>query len=307
MRPILGISFKILSALAFILMSALVKHLGDRYPAGQLVFFRSAFALVPLVVWLAMQGQFPAAMKTRNVGGHITRGLIGTAGMFSNFIALSYLPLTDAVAIGYAAPLIVVIFAALILRENVRIYRWSAVVIGFAGILVMLSPHLGLLTPSATRTSAIGIAFALTGAVCTAGATIQVRRLTASETTGAIVFYFTLLTTLIGLATILLGWNMPTQLDALALVSTGILGGIGQILMTQGFRYGDASLVAPFEYSSMIWAILLGWFVFAELPTLTVLMGAAIVILSGLFVIWRERQLGIERRKAAEASLPRST
>ncbi len=123
-------------------MSAGVKALSVRYPTGEIVFVRSFFALIPLLIWLAWQGPIVAALKTKNLRGHLKRGVIGSTGMFCGFASLSFLPLSDAVAIGYAAPLAVVVLAAVILKERVRIYRWSAVTIGFAGVLIMLAPYL---------------------------------------------------------------------------------------------------------------------------------------------------------------------
>jgi drug/metabolite transporter (DMT)-like permease len=306
-NPIVGITLKLLSTLSFTLMSALVKATSERYHVGEIVFFRSFFALVPLVIWLVWRGEFPSAIRTRAPLGHIKRGLIGTAGMTLGFIGLSLLPLSEAVAIGYAAPLLTVALAALLLGETVRLYRWSAVAIGLSGVLVMLAPHLGN-SPSvgAMSGSALGAMAAFGGAICAAGAAIQTRRLTMTETTGAIVFYFMTLTSLVGLATFALGWNKPDLYDAGLLIMTGILGGIGQILMTQSFRYADASLIAPFEYSSMIWALLIGWLVFSHLPTTWVIVGAVIVASSGIFVIWRERKLGLERTKTAEAAADRA-
>jgi drug/metabolite transporter (DMT)-like permease len=307
MHPFLGIILKILSALAFTLMSAGIKRLGDTYPTGELVFFRSAFAILPLLVWLAWRGDLINAIRTTNVPGHLLRGIIGGCGMFSGFVALTYLPLPDTVAIGYAAPLITIVLAAVVLKETVRAYRWSAVILGFVGVLIMLTPHLsaGNIARGLSGGPAIGALFALLAAFCAAGAQIQVRRLTQSEKTGAIVLYFSLLTTGFGLFTAMFGWRMPDFGDFVLMVCVGIVGGIGQILLTQSYRYADASLVAPFEYTTMVWALLIGWFVFGDLPRPIVILGAAIVALAGLFVIWRERQLGIQRRKEMEAAFQR--
>jgi drug/metabolite transporter (DMT)-like permease len=306
-QPFLGISLKIASALAFTLMSAGVKHVAERYPIGEIVFFRSAFALVPLLAWLAWRGDLINAVRTHDLKGHLLRGIISTCGMFAGFVALSYLPLSDAVAIGYASPLITVVLAALLLKETVRAYRWSAVVIGFVGVIIMLLPHLGAggLGRGLDAGSGIGAGFALFGACCSAGATIQIRRLMATERTGAIVFYFSLLTTFMGLLTIVLGWRMPDVGDAVLLVVIGILGGIGQILLTQSYRHADTSLIAPFEYTTMLWAVLIGWFVFAQLPQASVAFGGIIVAGAGCFVLWRERRLGLQRAKEIEVGAQR--
>jgi drug/metabolite transporter (DMT)-like permease len=305
-KPLLGIALKVLSALVFTLMSAGLKLVSARYPTGELVFFRSFFALVPLLAWLSWQGDLINAVRTDNLRGHLLRGIIGSCGMFSGFVALSFLPLHDAIAIGYAAPLITVVLAALVLKEVVRAYRWTAVVVGLVGVLIMLSPHL---TTSLSRGfgggPAVGALFALFGAFCSAGATIQVRRLIRIEKTGAVVLYFSLLTSALGLATLVLGWNLPPLGDLALLVLIGILGGIGQILMTQSYRYADTSIVAPFEYTTMIWAVLIGWFLFGDLPAPAVTAGAIIVAAAGLFVLWRERQLGLERAKSVETASQR--
>lgn len=304
MNPLFGILLKILSALAFTLMAAVVKALSARYPVGQLIFCRSFFALIPLLVWLATQGPLVTSIRTTRFFGHLRRGMVGSAGMLFGFIALRSLPLPDAIAIGYAAPLLAVVLAAVLLKETVRIYRWSAVVIGFIGVLIMLSPLLNVASFAAITAggNATGAAFALAGAFCSALAMTEVRRLSRIETTGAIVFYFTMLTTLAGLLTVFLGWTWPAGLaDAGLMVMMGILGGIGQILLTNSYRHGDASLVAPFEYTSMIWAVALGWVLFDEVPQPVVITGACVVIAAGLFVIWREHRLGTLRRENREA------
>ncbi len=304
MNPLLGITLKVVSALAFTLMSAGLKTVSDRYPTGQIVFFRSFFALIPLLAWLAWRGNLVEAIRTNNVTGHCLRGFIGTFSMALSFSALAYLPLHDSIAIGYASPLIVVIMAALFLKEKIRIYRWSAVAVGFVGVMIMLSPFLGtsVVSRDTTATSTIGAGLALMGAVTAAGASIQVRRLTQTEETGAIVFYFSVMSAALGFGTILLGWKLPPLMDCALFVSTGILGGIGQILLTQSYRHADASIIAPFEYTTMIWAIVLGWFLFGDLPGWTVIAGGILVAGAGLFVVWREHRLGLPRAKELSVS-----
>lgn len=296
-QPTLGIALKILSALAFTLMSAGVKQVSADYPVGEVVFFRSAFAIAPLLAWLAWRGDLFGAIRTANVGGHVLRGITGSCGMFANFLALSLIPLSDSVAIGYAAPLITVVLAALVLKETVSASRWTAVAIGFAGVLLMLLPYLNR-GQDWSGGSAVGALFALFAAFCAAGATVQVRRLTATETTGAIVLYFSLLTSALGLATIVLGWRAPGWGDFGLLVVTGVLGGVGQILLTQSYRHADASLIAPFDYTAMVWALLIGWFAFGDAPQGLVIAGGLIVVGAGLFVLWRERRLGLRQARA---------
>ena len=288
-------------------MSGAIKSISARYPIGEIVFARSFFAMIPLLIWLAWRAELPAALKTSNLRGHLKRGIMGSTGMFCGFAALHFLPLSEAVAIGYAAPLVVVVLAALILKERVRIYRWSAVAVGFLGVLIMLSPHLGATAHPLGSAATIGAVLGLGGAFFSAFASIEVRQLTETERTGAIVFYFMMLTSLLGLSTSLLGWTAPGWADGLLMILIGILGGLGQIFLVQAYRYGDASLIAPFEYSTMLWAVAIGWFWFGEWPAQTILLGAVIVIGSGIYVILREHQLGLARRAQREAGPSRIT
>ncbi|MBX6425194.1 MAG: DMT family transporter [Variibacter sp.] len=301
-----GILLKIASSIVFAVMSALVRWASESVPVGQVVFFRSAFALVPVLLIYAWRNQLPAAVRTARPFGHVTRGLIGVAGMFLSFAALARLPLAEVTAIGFAAPLMTVALAALILGERVRIYRWSAVAVGFLGVLVMLSPHLNVVAPGPAHgpEAVLGALFALLSAMAQAGAVIQTRRLTGSETNSAIVFYFSLVSAVGGLLTYPFGWVTPSWPLFAGLVAIGVLGGIGQILMTESFRHAPASVVAPFDYTTIIWAFLLGYVLFGEIPLPIVFVGAAIVIAAGLFVIWRERRLGLERARAPSAGPP---
>ncbi len=299
-----AITAKLISLILFVVMSALVRYVGDAIPLGEVVFFRAFFAILPVLVIYAWQGQILAAVATKRPFGHVGRGLISVGGMFLNFAALSRLPLVDATAISFAAPLVTVAFAALFLGERVRIYRWSAVGVGFFGVIVMLWPHLDFSQfaagGAASSTAAVGAACALAGAVCTAGAVVQTRRLVTSESTSSIVFYFSLICSLAGLATLPFGWVMPSGPMLAALVTIGILGGLAHIVLTASYRYAPASVVAPLDYSSMIWAFLLGYWVFGEVPTVYIFVGGAIVAASGIYVILRERQLGLRRIREAE-------
>jgi drug/metabolite transporter (DMT)-like permease len=300
MNVLKAISLKVMSALLLAVMSALVRFLGEKYPVGQIVFFRSAFAILPVVLIYALRNELAAAVRTVRPLGHIGRGFISIFGMFCTFSALARLPIVDATAISFASPLITVALAAILLKERVRIYRWSAVIVGFIGILVMLAPYFDPALHVGAAASTAGLAFAISAAVCNAGSVIQTRRLTETETTSSIVFYFSLICALAGLATWPLGWLVPAWLELAALVTIGLCGGLAHILLTESYRLAPASVVAPFDYTSMVWVFLLGYFFFNELPSLFVFIGAAIIAGAGLFVIWRERQLGLQRVRAAE-------
>ena len=303
-----AIALKIVSALMFAAMSALVRYLGPFTPVGEIVFFRSAFAIVPVVMIYAWRRELRAMIYTHRPIGHIGRGFIGMSGMFFNFASLARLPLGDATAISFAAPLITVALAAIVLKERVRAYRWTAVFVGLFGVLVMMIPYVDLGRTLSGRQveTTIGALAGLTGAFFNAAAVIQTRRLTNTETTPCIVFYFSVICAVGGLLTVPFGWYSPTPLEFLALMSIGFLGGLAHIVLTESYRYAPASLVAPFDYMALLWAFLLGYFFFDEVPTVIVFAGAAIVIAAGLFVIWRERQLGLERKRAAELPPPGS-
>lgn len=301
MNALKGIALQIGATFLFTIMSALVRIVSERVPTGEVIFSRAFFALFPLLALLTFRREISAAVRTSNPMGHIIRGTIGVCSMALTFSALARIPLADATAIGFTAPLVTVIFAAVFLRETVQLYRWAAVLVGLGGVVVMLWPHFE--GGFETRERALGAIFALMAAVCTASAMVQIRRLTATETTPAIVFYFQALASVAGLATAAWGWIIPSAGDAALLFTIGILGGIGQILLTESYRYAPASLVAPFNYSAMLWAVLLGFVLFAEVPPLLVLVGAAIVIAAGLHVIWRERR-STRDAEAAAASPP---
>ena len=305
MRPLRGIALKLGSVLVFIVMSAMIKATAAHVPSGQAVFFRSFFAIPVIVAWLAMRGDLRTGFTAKNPIGHIWRGLMGTLAMGLGFAGLGYLPLPEVTAIGYAAPLLVVVFAAMFLGEEVRLFRLASVALGLTGVLIVLSPRLTILSADATsHREALGAMLVLGGAIFAALAQVFVRKLVMTENTSAIVFWFSLTATLLSLVTLPFGWVIPTGFEAAILIGAGLLGGIGQILLTSSYREADASLVAPFDYASMLFALLIGYFVFAEVPTWTMLGGAALVIAAGILIIWRERKLGLERTKGRKAMTP---
>ena len=301
MQPLRGIVFKIMSVCMFMGMASLVKAASQDVPPGQAVFFRSFFALPIILGWLAIRHELRDGWKTANPMGHVWRGLVGTSAMGLGFTGLGLLPLPEVTAIGYAAPLLVVVFAAMFLNENVRAFRLSAVAMGMVGVLIVLSPRLSV---GATLNTAetLGAVVVLMGAVLAALAQVFVRKLVATETTAAIVFWFTITSSVMALFTLPWGWVVPSWQMAALLVIAGLLGGTGQIFLTSSYRYADASLVAPFDYTSMILARLIGYFIFDEVPTGTMLIGAGIVIAAGVLIIWRERALGLQRAQQRKAT-----
>lgn len=303
MQPVRGILLKIASVLVFIVMASLIKYTSDTVPPGEAVFFRSLFAMPVILAWLAWRHELREGLKTAQPMGHVWRGIVGTLAMGLGFGGLAFLPLPEVTAIGYAAPLLVVIFAAMFLGEEVRLFRISAVVVGMVGVLIVLSPRLSV-GADISHAEALGVMLVLGGAVFAALAQIFVRKLVATESTSAIVFYFSLTATLLSLVTLPFGWAMPSLTEAALLILAGLLGGVGQILLTSSYRHADASVIAPFEYVSILFALGIGYWVFSEVPTLTMLGGAVLVVFAGIMIIWRERQLGIERARQRKAMTP---
>lgn len=294
-RPLTGIALKVGATFVFTIMAVLARKIGSAVPVVEVVFFRCAFAFIPLLSWMVIRGIGVSTLKTNQPWSHARRALTGVCAMFSYFGALVYLPVADLTAIGFASPLIVVILAATVLGEVVRFYRWSAVGAGFIGVMIMVSPHL---TGDFGHGSSIGVGLALANAVFVAFTMIFIRMMSASEPALTIAFYFQLASACVSGIIMSFLWVTPTLEQLVLLVSLGILGGIGQLLMTNSYRFADASTLANFDYAAMVWAIFFGWLVFSELPPVEVFAGAVVVIGSGLFIAWREQKLGLARAAA---------
>ena len=304
-NPLRGILLKVASVCVFMAMAVCVKLASPHVPPGETVFFRSLFAMPVIGVWLWWSGHLHDGLRTRNPMGHLWRGLVGGTAMALSFTALGLLPLPEVTAIGYAAPLLVTVFAAMFLGEQVRIWRLGAVMLGLAGVMVVLAPRLSVTSlEAATKAETLGAMAMLLGAVFMALAVVFVRKLVETEKTPAIVFYFSLTCTLLSLLTLPFGWVVPTAGEAALLIAAGLLGGVAQILLTESYRHAEAATVAPFEYTSMLLSIAIGFVVFAEVPTGATIAGAALVVAAGLFIIWRERRLGLERGRARRVVTP---
>jgi drug/metabolite transporter (DMT)-like permease len=305
MQPGRGILLKVISVALFMLMASLIKAASGHVPPGEAVFFRSFFAMPTILIWLWTRSELRNGLITKNPIGHFWRGLVGTSAMGLGFAGLGLLPLPEVTAIGYAAPLLTVIFAAMFLGEEVRAFRLSAVGLGLIGVLIVLSPRLSSVTDgSLGDREVLGAVVVLCGATFAALAQVFVRRLVQTEKTPAIVFYFSVTASCLSLLTLPFGWVVPTAPEVGLLICAGLLGGVGQIFLTSSYRLADASVIAPFDYSSMILALIIGYFVFGEMPTLVMLLGAGLIVIAGILIIWRERKLGLERNQQRKVMTP---
>lgn len=306
-KPGLAISLKLGAVFLFMVMAALIKSITDFVPPGQAVFFRSLFAIPIIALWLAQRGELRQGLVPSNLSGHVWRGLFGTTAMGLTFAGLGILPLPEVTAIGYATPMFTVILAALLLGEKVRLVRLSAVALGLIGVMIVIAPRLSVGEGNYGSAAMIGALMVLAASILRAFVQIHVRQLVRTDHTAAIVFYFSVTATVLALASAPLGWVIehpsfiwvwPPLWVVAIMISAGLIGGIAQIMVTSSYRFGGASMLAPFDYSSMIFASLIGYVVFSELPTTTMLLGSALVIAGGVLIIWRERQLGLDRSKS---------
>lgn len=224
--------------------------------------------------------------------------------MALTFTGLSMLPLPEVTAIGYATPIFTLILAALMLGEKIRMIRIGAVALGLLGVVIMIWPRLG--SSQMELTATIGALCILAATVARGFVQIHIRQLVQVDHPAAIVFYFSLTATLLSALTVFWGWKLPSWDQAAILVATGVTGGVAQILVTSSYRFGQASMLAPYDYTSMLFAVVIGYFWFDELPTLAILIGATLVIAGNVVVIWREHQLGLERGKARAVTDPKA-
>jgi drug/metabolite transporter (DMT)-like permease len=298
-----AIAFKVMSVAIFVVMSSLIKAAGT-VPPGQIVFFRSFFAIFPILLFLGFKRELRTAFVTARPMSHVARGVVGVCSMGFTFFALTRLPLPDAITLNYAQPLLVVVFSSLFLGEQIRIYRWSAVAVGLVGVLIISWPELTLLGSGSALDDqeVLGVMAAFAGAGCSAVTAILVRNLVYSEKTATIVLWFSLMASVLSLFSLPFGWQVLTPTQAALLVGAGFCGGIAQIFMTTAYRHAEVSTVAPFEYTSMILAVAVGYVVFGDVPTPYMLVGGLIVVAAGIFIILRERQLGLERTRVRKAT-----
>ena len=263
----------------FAVMDAIIKWLTADYPVPQVVALRSWFGL-PLLGILALHGGGLKSLKTRRPLVHIGRYSLVLILSFSFFWGLSQMKLVDAIAISFAAPIFIAVFSVLLLKEPVGLHRWMAIGVGFCGVLVMLRPGMGVFQWASIVVLGSVVAYALL--------MITTRAFKSTESTAALMLYPQLGISLTGIVVAPLVWVTPNLGDLGLFALAGLFGSVGVMCLTHAFRLAPVATVTPFEYSALIWATLLGFLLWDELPDSYTLIGAGIVISSGLYIIYRE-------------------
>lgn len=302
-RPIFGIALINLAVVVFTGMDAVIKGVSGTFPTGELVFFRNLFAFAPILGFMMWQGG--VSLRTRHLGGHLMRGLFGVSAMYCYFLSYKLLPLSDAIALGLSGPIFLTILSIPFLGEHVGVRRWSACIVGFIGVLIMTRPTMLFGAAGGWQPEAL---VPLLAAVFYALAMISIRKLTGTEGSGTIVFYFTVFATLAGLATAPLGafypdlaWVWPAPAEWLIVLAIGLMGGSAQILLTIAYRSAPVSVVAPFDYMALVYGFVLGFAFFAEIPDSYLLIGGATVVASGVYIVHRETVVARQRRRQQPA------
>jgi drug/metabolite transporter (DMT)-like permease len=277
--------------------SAMIRLLSTQIESVQTAFFRAVISVILLLPMIAAGRVKP--WHSKRIAGHFWRTAMGTASMVLGFYAVSMLPLADATAIAFSQPLFSVVVAALILGEKVRWRRWSATIIGFAGVLVMVRPGEGSLQ--------LGALVALANAAAVALSILLVRRLSDSETPLMILTQFAIFSTILLTVPAILVWRWPDLWGWVLAFGIALSATVGQYFWVQAFKSGEMSAVAPFEYMRLPFAVFVGWLIWGEMPVIWTYVGASIVIGSALYIAHREHQLARERRRAAPAPRPPAT
>ena len=277
----LAIILKLLSVLSFAVMDALIKKVSDTIPTFEIIFFRCLFGLIPV---LLMVFYTSSSFRTAKIHLHFCRAIVAALAMFGFFKSFQLLPLADVSAVAFSSIMITTIMAIFFLNESIGVRRWTAIIVGFIGVFVILRPGSELFNPYMLLP--LLAAFGLSLAV------IIVKILLRTDKPPTCSFYMHIIVAIIMLATISFGWVIPDQGDLILLALIGIFGGTAQILVTNAFRLSPVSLLVPFEYTHILWAIFFCIVFFSDYPTFYVIIGSGIIILSTYYIVYRERQIG---------------
>ena len=280
-RNQLGVLYGIASVACFAMMDASVKWL-DMFPVGQVLFSRFFFGLIPILM-LVPRNEFKTFYKTSRPKLHAFRAITGTLAIIALFIALREKPLADVVSLTFGGPIFVTLGSIFFLSEKVGIRRWLAVLIGFFGMLLIVKPAYEELN--------IYYIFPIIFCIFFACVALSIRSLSSTEPNYRIALYFSLLSMIVGLLTLPFGWVMPNKFELFLLIFTGLVGSVANILLTVSLRYAEASLVTPTKYLNLVFAILLGYFIWSEIPKLLTLVGAGLIIISSVIIFMRESEL----------------
>ena len=280
-RNQLGVLYGIASVACFAMMDASVKWL-DMFPVGQVLFSRFFFGLIPILM-LVPRSEFKTFYKTRRPKLHAFRAITGTLAIIALFIALREIPLADVVSLTFGGPIFVTLGSIFFLSEKVGVKRWLAVLIGFIGMLLIVKPAYEELN--------IYYIFPIIFCIFFACVALSIRSLSSTEPNYRIALYFSLLSMVVGLFTLPFGWVMPNTFELFLLIFTGIIGSVANILLTVSLRFAEASLVTPTKYLNLVFAILLGYFIWSEIPKLLTLVGAGLIIVSSIIIFMRESEL----------------
>ncbi|MBZ9647325.1 DMT family transporter [Sphingobium sp. 3R8] len=294
-RPLFAIGLRLVAVLCLSVMFVTVRVASEHgVHVIESLFYRQALALPMILIWVALAGGL-RTVRTRRIGVHASRMMMGLTGMLLNFLSYILLPPAEAATIGFTMPIFGTILSALILREATGIHRWSAVLVGFIGVLVIVRPDAGHFPIQ-------GVAVAIAAALVTASVSLVLRELGRTEAAGVVVFWFTVL------SMIPLDIAMPFVAqahDALTwglLLVIGLFGGIAQLCLTAALRWAPVSVVLPMDYSTIIWTTLLGVAIGENWPMATTWAGAALIVASGLYIAWREHVRA--RRPVIRSAVP---
>ena len=274
----LGFLYMFMSICAFSLMDVIVKW-SVNYPIGQVLFFRGFFGII-FYFFIIPKERLHNFYKTDRAGLHFLRCASGLVALVAIFIALRELPLATVVSISFAAPIFTTIFSIFLLSEKVGIFRWLAVIIGFLGIIIITEPGITELN--------IYYVFPIIFCLGLSYVAIAIRQLSTTEPVWLISFYFSLSITLLSFFTIPQGWVMPSLGHLILLSLVGIFGGVANLWLSQSYKYSEVSLVTPLKYLALVFAIIFGYFIWGEIPTIKTLIGAFLVIISTLIIFRRE-------------------
>lgn len=291
-RRLLAIALRLLAAMALTAMFAIVKLVDARgVSLVESLFYRQAMALPLVLGWIAA-GPGWASVKTARFGAHLWRTVIGMIGMSLNFLTFTLLPLAEATVLLFTTPIFATILSALVLREQVGMHRWAAVLLGFAGVAVVVDPQ-------ATHLPWTGVTVGLFAALVISAISITLRQIGRTESATTTVFWFTILSAAPLACAIPFAGQAHDATTFALLVGLGLAGGIAQLALTASLRLAPVSVVLPMDYSNLIWAAILGWLIFSTVPSHSLWLGAPLIIASGLYIVWREH---VRRRETVSTA-----